>query len=188
MVSEPYSDPSWPENRWAPGRLELVRRLINTLDRQHEHDRIEEPSGASDWLKSEGFSPDSLIGARGVRSLIDFREMARAAATADDMLTHEGLEWLFDVTVETAVRFTVVDGLPHLEGASEDPADRYIDTLTLVIGESLRDGTWRRFKVCANPDCQWAFYDHSKNSSGRWCSMETCGARSKISTFRAKEG
>ncbi|WP_245775276.1 CGNR zinc finger domain-containing protein [Nonomuraea wenchangensis] len=28
------------------------------------------------------------------------------------------------------------------------------------------------------PDrCQWAFYDHSRSRTGRWCSMRVCGNR-----------
>ena len=33
------------------------------------------------------------------------------------------------------------------------------------------NGTWERLKVCPADDCQWAFYDESKNRSGTWCDM-----------------
>ncbi len=36
-------------------------------------------------------------------------------------------------------------------------------------------GEWARLKACANPDCQWIYYDGSRNRSGRWCSMNECG-------------
>lgn len=36
-------------------------------------------------------------------------------------------------------------------------------------------GTWARMKICAAEDCRWAYYDHSKSRTGRWCAMETCG-------------
>jgi len=35
-------------------------------------------------------------------------------------------------------------------------------------------------------DCQWAFYDRSKNRSGRWCSMRTCGNRTKTRAYRTR--
>ena len=41
----------------------------------------------------------------------------------------------------------------------------------------MRDGTWGRLKACAEDGCRWAFYDASRNQSGRWCSMAVCGNR-----------
>ena len=34
-----------------------------------------------------------------------------------------------------------------------------------------------RIREC--PKCGWLFFDSSKNGKRRWCSMETCGSRSK---------
>jgi len=34
-------------------------------------------------------------------------------------------------------------------------------------------------RECASDDCEWLFLDTSKNHSRRWCSMTTCGNRSK---------
>ncbi|UCC44612.1 MAG: CGNR zinc finger domain-containing protein [Candidatus Zixiibacteriota bacterium] len=38
-----------------------------------------------------------------------------------------------------------------------------------------------RIKEC--PACGWVFLDRSKNSSRRWCSMETCGSIDKASRY-----
>jgi predicted RNA-binding Zn ribbon-like protein len=43
----------------------------------------------------------------------------------------------------------------------------------------MLDGTWDRLKACPGHDCGWAFYDHSRNQTGRWCSMSVCGGRAK---------
>ncbi|MBV8999263.1 MAG: CGNR zinc finger domain-containing protein, partial [Solirubrobacterales bacterium] len=40
--------------------------------------------------------------------------------------------------------------------------------------------------LCANPDCEWAFFDRSRNQQGSWCAMETCGNRLKNREFRAR--
>lgn len=34
-------------------------------------------------------------------------------------------------------------------------------------------------RVCASDDCNWLFYDTSKNHTRRWCNMKTCGNRAK---------
>ncbi len=41
--------------------------------------------------------------------------------------------------------------------------------------------------VCSSDTCQWAFYDRSKNRSGRWCSMQVCGNRTKTRAYRARQ-
>jgi predicted RNA-binding Zn ribbon-like protein len=50
----------------------------------------------------------------------------------------------------------------------------------------MADGTWDRLKACAADDCHWAFYDHTRNRSGRWCSMAVCGNRAKVERFRER--
>jgi predicted RNA-binding Zn ribbon-like protein len=36
-----------------------------------------------------------------------------------------------------------------------------------------------RVRECANDRCLWLFLDDSKNSTRRWCSMQSCGNRAK---------
>lgn len=36
-----------------------------------------------------------------------------------------------------------------------------------------------RVRECGGDHCDWLFLDRSRNRSRRWCSMETCGNRSK---------
>ncbi|MGD9696585.1 MAG: CGNR zinc finger domain-containing protein [Thermoleophilia bacterium] len=48
--------------------------------------------------------------------------------------------------------------------------------------ELVRD-TPRRVRECANDSCAVLYLDTSRNRSRRWCSMETCGARSKAQAY-----
>jgi predicted RNA-binding Zn ribbon-like protein len=48
------------------------------------------------------------------------------------------------------------------------------------------DGRWERFRVCGDPGCASVFYDRSKNRSGKWCSMASCGNRAKVRAFRER--
>jgi predicted RNA-binding Zn ribbon-like protein len=54
------------------------------------------------------------------------------------------------------------------------------------VAVARANGTWARLKACSADDCQWAFYDRSKNRSGRWCSMRTCGNRTKTRAYRTR--
>lgn len=43
-----------------------------------------------------------------------------------------------------------------------------------------------RIKECGRPDCALLFLDESPAGARRWCSMETCGARSKMAAYRQR--
>ncbi|MGI4859348.1 MAG: CGNR zinc finger domain-containing protein [Janthinobacterium lividum] len=54
------------------------------------------------------------------------------------------------------------------------------------------DPQWPRLKTCA--DCRWAFYDHTRNRSKRWCGMtkggpdgRACGTIAKVGAYRARQ-
>jgi len=64
--------------------------------------------------------------------------------------------------------------------------DRPIGELLISVTASMAAGTWPRLKVCANEECQRAFFDASRNRSGRWCSMAVCGNRMKGRSYRQR--
>jgi predicted RNA-binding Zn ribbon-like protein len=41
-------------------------------------------------------------------------------------------------------------------------------------------------KACREHTCEWAFYDHTKNHSGTWCTMQVCGNRTKARSYRKR--
>jgi hypothetical protein len=71
----------------------------------------------------------------------------------------------------------------------ELPAETLADgllALLLIIRDAQADGSWDRMKLCANPDCRWAFYDRSHSRRGAWCDMAVCGNRLKNRNLRAR--
>jgi len=58
--------------------------------------------------------------------------------------------------------------------------------LLATMYDAMATGTWVRLKACTNDECQWAFYDHSRNRSGAWCTMAVCGNRMKGRAFRRR--
>jgi predicted RNA-binding Zn ribbon-like protein len=71
---------------------------------------------------------------------------------------------------------------PDISGVDGALAQLLGITYTAMI-----DGTWERLKVCSNEHCQKAFYDISKNRSGTWCSMASCGSRLKARAYRSRK-
>ena len=67
-------------------------------------------------------------------------------------------------------------------------ADAVVAELLAITHESMAAGTWPRLKACRAHDCEWAFYDRSRNRSGTWCSMAVCGNRAKARNYRRRHG
>ena len=76
-------------------------------------------------------------------------------------------------------------GSARLE-AEGDTVDAALGRLLVIVYRAMEDDTWPRLKACREDTCQWAFYDHSKNRSGHWCSMEVCGSRHKARQYRER--
>lgn len=64
---------------------------------------------------------------------------------------------------------------------------------TAVLGEvaasfarTLAEMDPARIRLCANPDCRWAFYDDTRNGKKRFCEPTTCGNLMRVRRFRAR--
>jgi predicted RNA-binding Zn ribbon-like protein len=69
------------------------------------------------------------------------------------------------------------------------PNDRLEGALALIassVAVAQLEGRFGRLKACPGPECGWAFYDHSRNLAGTWCSMSICGARVKARHYRQR--
>lgn len=98
-----------------------------------------------------------------------------------------GAAEVLDATARRArltVRFTDLD-VTALEPESGG-VDGALGRLLAIVTAAIEDGTWRRLKVCPADDCQWAFYDASRNRSATWCDMRVCGNREKVRGYRER--
>jgi CGNR zinc finger len=78
------------------------------------------------------------------------------------------------------------DGGIALENSRRGGLDDELFELLLIVHRSQQDGSWSRLKICANDECQWAFFDRSRNQQGNWCNMAVCGNRLKNRELRAR--
>ena len=67
-----------------------------------------------------------------------------------------------------------------------DAVDSALALLVEPIVRELARGRRDRFRICANDECRWAFYDSSPTGRRRWCDMRTCGNQAKVARHRAK--
>ena len=167
----------------APGRLELVRAFVNSLDLEHGIDEFATAESLGRWL-----SAHRLIDARCQVSP-DERELAVRVREA---LRQLGEGRLGDPgALDDAARAADItlgfglDAKPTFRPEKGGVAGA-VGTILIITATAAMNGTWQRMKVCSAQDCRWMFYDHSKNRTWSWCQMAECGTRANMRAFRAR--
>ena len=174
----------------APGRLELVRRFVNTQDVEDGIEELATPAAARAWLQDNGLPDVPRLDAPRTKRLIGLRETLRRLLLANNGGANDDLA-LERLRAEAArvplqVRFDG-DGQSALVPGGAG-IDAVIGELVGIVHEAMADGTWLRLKACRSETCEWAFYDRSRNRSGTWCSMAVCGNREKARSYRYRHG
>jgi predicted RNA-binding Zn ribbon-like protein len=173
----------------APPPLELVREFVNTLDFESGEDELSSPEALASWLDARGLRPrGAKLGPAALRRSIELREALRALLLENNGAPRQpgAIVALNEVSAQAtlSVRFDA-DGSAELAAKDSGPGAVVAPLVTIVYG-AMVNGTWGRLKVCRADDCQWAFYDRSRNRSGTWCDMAVCGNRAKVRTFRRR--
>ena len=174
------------EFMWRGGRLSL--NFVATVGkwRTEAFERLPEPGDLARWFRDAGMI-NSLIPADAAE-LTDARQL-RAAL------------WRILSAGPSAADVAVVDRWasmplagPHLDLVDgrillRPTLSRVDDLLGLVArdaAELLGGPLASRVRECAGQDCTLLFLDESRGGSRRWCSMDGCGARSKMSNYRKR--
>jgi predicted RNA-binding Zn ribbon-like protein len=172
----------------APGELEHVRAFVNTLD---VLPGTEELTGAGElrrWLSEHGFGSSRMrVTGDDLGRAIALREALRAVLIShtEGTLAPPDASRTLD---EAAERARLSLRFDEHGGAAVEPAaggvDGALGRLLVIVHGALAQGTWTRLKACRDDTCEWAFYDHTKNHSGTWCTMQSCGNRAKARAYR----
>lgn len=176
-------------SRPAPGDLAFVQGFINTADVESGKEAFSTTGGLSAWLHHHGLlEAETGVGEKELQQAISFREALRSLVLHNngEEIDRQALATLEKIASMAPLRFHYGDGGElELEPAGNDLAGA-LARLQAIIYEAMLRGTWFRLKACLSDTCQWAFYDASKNRSGSWCSMETCGNRTKVRRHRQR--
>jgi predicted RNA-binding Zn ribbon-like protein len=176
-----------PDPNDAPGRLDLLRLFVNTLDFPNGPDALGTLDSASAWCRQHALPPVS--NSRELVRLRDFRETLRELLFANNGEGSKRSSWEalrpFARVAQFAVALDPVQG-PVLEPGGAG-AERTIATMLGIVHEAVANGTWLRLRACRRDTCKFAYYDRSKNGSRAWCSMATCGNREKAQRRRARD-
>lgn len=170
----------------CPTAIAVVRDFVNTTDHETGTDDLLSPAQLSDWLHAEGLmqrrsratTADLALAHRlrqGLRRTLELNHVgsseadpALAAALQELPVT---LTWALGGPTLTATATGVLGGLA---------------AIGLAAHQAAVDDTWWRLKICASDDCEWAYYDRSKNRSRNWCEYG-CGNKIKTRAYRARQ-
>ena len=173
----------------ASGPLAIIQAVINTRYSRTRPDEWNSPEQVRAWLiHRQLLARETPLSQGDQRRMIEVREALRGLLRGNNGMSvaPEPIEALNHLAKHAplVVHFRQ-DGqaelAPDIEGI-----DGAISFLLGIVFTALADGTWTRLKICRNERCQKAFYDSSKNRSGAWCSMATCGSRVKARTYRQR--
>jgi predicted RNA-binding Zn ribbon-like protein len=172
----------------APGGLALVQSFINThydLEFEHGADLFATAASLGSWLQRRGLiaEPRPRPDAADLRRAVAIRETLRALARENEDRggpnASAARRRLNEASAGAAVEIRFADAGPRFVPVAAAGVDGAFGVVLALAATAMIDGSWGRLKVCPGEDCGWAFYDHSRNQSGRWCSMAVCGGRAK---------
>lgn len=178
------------KNQQAPGRLELVRLFVNTVDLEEDKDQLSTPAELSRWLFEHELIPAPVSpDAAELRHAIELRETLRTILLAHNdgpAIPPEAADLLDDVACRARLQLRFRGGAIGLEPQAEG-VDGGLGRLLAIVQSAVAQSTWDRLKACREHTCEWAFYDHTKNRSGAWCNMRVCGNRAKARAYRERQ-
>jgi predicted RNA-binding Zn ribbon-like protein len=173
-----------------PAELGTIQALVNTRDVEAGRDDIASPHELAEWLGQRGLlAPGEVVTDDDVERAAHFREALRALLRAQHDSSPDTAA-LKDLNA-LATSLPLCVQLDARGGARLEPhAGGVAGALASILGDvavAMTSGTWARLKACSEEDCQWIFYDRSKNRSGRWCTMRVCGNRTKTRAYRERQ-
>jgi predicted RNA-binding Zn ribbon-like protein len=175
----------------APGELENVRAFVNTIDIEEGTEQLSSPVALADWLREHGLAPAGRLRATEIDldTALALREALRAILRSHvegEPVATDAAMALDDIACRSRLRVR----FDKQGGAGLEPEAQGVDgalgRLVAIVHGAIAEGTWERLKACREHACAWAFYDHAKNRSGAWCSMEECGNRAKARAYRER--
>src|SRR4029077_2517396 len=171
----------------APAPLRIVQAFINTATSGRED--FASPDCLREWLTDHHLlAPDVPLSAADLQQALSVRSAlvklalgrqdGRSDPGAIETLNRAARSAQMSVSFGPMGRAAIEPLAPAVDGA--------LGKIIAIVVDATTDGTWDRLKICRDAGCSWAFYDRSKNHSGAWCDISTCGNVAKARTYRAR--
>jgi predicted RNA-binding Zn ribbon-like protein len=167
----------------------LLVDFVNTRDIEEETDSIADSRGLQVWIRERTGEYVDAPDPEALARLLVLRESLRALLRTNngEEIEPDALRPLKEAAERSRFRTTFSDGRLDLAPARSDLSG-FEARLLLAIERLQSHGAWPRLKACTDEECQWAFYDTTRNHSRTWCSMDVCGNREKTRRYRERKG
>jgi hypothetical protein len=172
----------------APGGLGLVQDFLNTVGIEaYGPDLLGDTALAQGWASDAVGSWSQLRGIDAEPPSLNDVDLPKLRALRDTVAKVLGGQQLDGPGIGgVSASFALLDtGAVQLIPAGS--GWRWL--ASALWGEILlsqQAGTWRRLKQCHRHGCDSTFYDRSKNNSGVWHNVKTCGNAENLRASRAR--
>jgi len=170
----------------VPRAAAAVRDFVNTTDRETGADDLSTPAELTRFLVERGLMPRAT---RATAADLDAARRLRTGLRRALELNHSGqgatLPGLAESLGDQPVALTWTLSGPVLTTTAPG-VEGGLARLAIAVHEAAAHGHWWRLKICAWDECEWAYYDHSKNRSRSWCEYG-CGNKVKTRAYRARK-
>jgi predicted RNA-binding Zn ribbon-like protein len=182
--------------RFVPGALCLELVCTGGEGERAVWESLHRPADLAAWARASGLAalapvPEVRVTSGQLRAAKEVRELVWRMASA----AAAGRPWNTpDVAAINAyaARPPLLRALGPSPGALAwgEPFDgaRLVAELARDAVELLGGVRPGRLRQCAADDCRLLFFDASRAGARRWCSMERCGNRAKVSAHRLRAG
>ena len=165
----------------APGPLRVIQLFVNTNDLETGPDLLPDAAALRAWLLAhELLGADESVTTRTTRARSSCARRSAASSRPMPGSTTTGRPARSSTRPAAAPAWCLCSRIPATRfEPTAGGVDGALGHIVAAIHAAIAEGTWDRLKACERDICRWAFYDHSKNRSGHWCSMAVCGQREK---------
>lgn len=182
--------PRYDLPRAAPGELHVVQLFINTLDAEHGRDELASAAAFARWIDSTRLPTPKRIGRDQLDEARRLRRALRELLLArhDSRSPRPGAIAVVNAAADgCGVRIECdSDGAARVVTNARGSMQKCLGAIVAATYRAMIDGSWERLKACR--ECNWAYYDYSRNRSATWCSMAICGNRVKTRAYRQRTG
>ncbi|MBU8809584.1 CGNR zinc finger domain-containing protein [Mycolicibacterium goodii] len=189
------------ETAWVPEHfigghpaLDLANTVFDRREPDPDNELLKSARDIGNWFKASGLAGarqaaavSGIAGEPFVNRIHEVREASAeifGAIAADKAPTAAALGLLFASAASGLADNAVdLDGTkPRLSLAGWRDPDVVTAALAMLSIEGFYTLPRERLRSC--PRCEWLFLDTSRGGKRRWCSMQICGNREKVSRHR----
>jgi hypothetical protein len=172
----------------APVTLMLSQELANTIGFHHLPqfvDLLAKVDTAQQWVDEVVPYWCASFGADDPHLVVTMADLPRLRAVRDALRATLGDHDVADAPITGNVDITVTAAGAHLEPHGVG-ADWLAAAVAIEAATAHAQDTFRRLKLCHEPQCRTALYDRSKNNSRVWHDTATCGNKANARAHRAR--